>query len=168
MQRPKVTCLLEVCFRNSSLDIAWDKHVWPKKGEVTFRLTWVTFGLGEKPSTKRDLRHQDMSFGRKLGYVTFVVYLGHVWCKEQVTYKCLGSRLEVYKSDGGSLAWSRLDGGRSWQVTFRSAKRDFTSFLCMVTFGPLSLLNSCLDLGLHNHEIGQETSQNLFPHIAHA
>ncbi|MED6174561.1 hypothetical protein PIB30_070200 [Stylosanthes scabra] len=41
MQRPKVTCLLEVCFRNSSLDmilsgVAWDKHVWPRNSSAFF------------------------------------------------------------------------------------------------------------------------------------
>ncbi|MED6142011.1 hypothetical protein PIB30_109232, partial [Stylosanthes scabra] len=93
MQRPMVTCLLEVCFRNSSLDmilsgVAWDKknHVWPRNersrlrpcGVSRLRLTWVTFGLGEKPSTKRDLRHQNMNFGSNLGHVTFGKHLGHV------------------------------------------------------------------------------------------
>ncbi|MED6164893.1 hypothetical protein PIB30_094490, partial [Stylosanthes scabra] len=29
-----------------------------KEVEVTFEAPWVTFGLSEKPSTKRDLRHQ--------------------------------------------------------------------------------------------------------------
>ncbi|MED6223675.1 hypothetical protein PIB30_076335 [Stylosanthes scabra] len=42
-----------------------------KEVEVTFKAPWVKFGLGEKPSTERDLRHQNMSFGRNLGHVTF-------------------------------------------------------------------------------------------------
>ncbi|MED6200821.1 hypothetical protein PIB30_088997 [Stylosanthes scabra] len=85
LKRPKVTCLLEVFFRNSSLDmilsgVAWDKknHVWPRHeksrlrpcGVSRLRLTWVTFGLGEKPSTKRDLRHLNLSI-KILEHVTF-------------------------------------------------------------------------------------------------
>ncbi|MED6224865.1 hypothetical protein PIB30_088296 [Stylosanthes scabra] len=108
LMRPKVTCLLEVCFRNSSLDmilsgVAWDKknHVWPRNErsrlrpcEVSrLRLTWVMFGLGEKPSTKRDLRHQNMNFGAtwdmsRLGstWVTFEALHGHVLGVWEVTF----------------------------------------------------------------------------------
>ncbi|MED6137192.1 hypothetical protein PIB30_062788 [Stylosanthes scabra] len=58
----------------SGHDLEWcwlgQRHL-AKEVEVTFKAPWVMFGLGEKPSTKRDLRHQNMSFGRNLGHVTF-------------------------------------------------------------------------------------------------
>ncbi|MED6189771.1 hypothetical protein PIB30_099212 [Stylosanthes scabra] len=60
LMRPKVTCLLEVCFRNSSLNmilsgVAWEKRITFGQGKeksrlrtcmVTFSLHEVTFGEG--------------------------------------------------------------------------------------------------------------------------
>ncbi|MED6189338.1 hypothetical protein PIB30_095026, partial [Stylosanthes scabra] len=67
----------------SGHDLEWcclgqeESHLRPCRVS-RLRLTWVTFGLGEKPSTKRDLRHQNMNFGSNLGHVTFGKHLGHV------------------------------------------------------------------------------------------
>ncbi|MED6177072.1 hypothetical protein PIB30_094269, partial [Stylosanthes scabra] len=59
-------------------------------GVSRLRLTWVTFGLGKKPSTTRDLRHQH-ELWEQLGTC-------HVW-------EALGSHLKLsmvtFRSFGG-------------------------------------------------------------------
>ncbi|MED6149099.1 hypothetical protein PIB30_059238 [Stylosanthes scabra] len=70
---------------------------------------------------------------------------------------CLETLKLASRPSGHDLEWCCLGQTRlakEVEVTFDwSAKRNFTSLLCMVTFGPLSLLNVSLNLASENNPV---------------